>query len=91
VLYEGLVAMPRNVDLDGRSEGGAAITFPVSCCEASPGCANAFITCDGLRKRVLANNPIAPRKFPSGSCKIIPGKGLLHRMMAAIECRRRVV
>jgi len=37
VLYDGVVATPRIVDLGGRrSVPGAAITLPIACWQASP-------------------------------------------------------
>jgi hypothetical protein len=35
VLYEGVAATPRIVDLGGLVPG-AAITLPIACCQASP-------------------------------------------------------
>src|SRR6516164_7756293 len=72
VLYDGVVATPRIVDLGGRrSVPGAAITLPIACCQASPSVRMRSITHHGPRKRLWRhpNNPIAPRKFPSGWCK----------------------
>jgi|SRR5271166_648584 len=73
MLYEGVVATARIVDLGvRRSVPGAAIADRVLPSVAK--CANAFITHHGLQKRLWRhpNNPIDPRKFPSGWCKSTP-------------------
>jgi len=66
VLYEGVVATPRIVELEGCRSVRAAVELPIAFCQVSPKRANAFITCHGLRKQLWrhSNNPIDPPKFP---------------------------
>lgn len=70
VLYEGVVATPRIVDLRGRrSVQGAAITLPIACCQTSLSMRmrSSPMMAFGNGSGPIPNNPIAPRSRTAGA------------------------